>query len=274
MLAGRREGCRRDVRTSARSMPRQVAGALAVLCLCNLMAGCAGKLPKLPQPTPEAMGWQPEVSRDGRIVTASLAPGAQPLALTGLAAQSKIEPPMAHAGLVQPVAKTQSQTSTTAAPVQSTAPAAKSRKVGVEREGGGYRKLGKPYQVAGKWYTPRHDEDYEETGVASWYGDRFHASRTANGETYDMNALTAAHRTLPMPSLVKVTNLENGRSVVVRVNDRGPFKKGRIIDLSAKAAHELQFARKGTTKVHVKYVGPAPLEGEVPKPAAVVAKNP
>jgi rare lipoprotein A len=112
-------------------------------------------------------------------------------------------------------------------------------------------KVGEPYQIDGKWYYPREDYSYRETGVASWYGDEFHGRFTANGEIFDMHAVSAAHRTLPMPSVVRVTNLENGRSMVVRVNDRGPFVKDRIIDLSHRGANLLGFAAKGTARVKV-----------------------
>jgi rare lipoprotein A len=112
-------------------------------------------------------------------------------------------------------------------------------------------KVGEPYQIDGKWYYPREDYSYRETGVASWYGDEFHGRFTANGEIFDMNAVSAAHRTLPMPSVVRVTNLENGRSMVVRVNDRGPFAKDRIVDLSHRGANLLGFAAKGTARVKV-----------------------
>lgn len=115
----------------------------------------------------------------------------------------------------------------------------------------GSYKIGKPYQIDGTWYYPREDFDYVEEGVASWYGPSFNGKLTANGETYDMMDLTAAHRTLPMPSVVRVTNLENGRSLVVRVNDRGPFAKNRIIDVSKRAAQLLGFHNKGTTRVRV-----------------------
>jgi len=127
-------------------------------------------------------------------------------------------------------------------------------------EGGAY-KIGKPYQIAGVWYYPREDENYDSTGIGSWYGPQFHGKRTANGEVFDQEALTAAHPTLPMPVLVRVTNLENGKSLVVRVNDRGPFVNGREIDLSRKAAELLGYDRKGTAKVRVQYVGRAPLPG-------------
>jgi rare lipoprotein A len=126
---------------------------------------------------------------------------------------------------------------------------------------GGTYKVGKPYQVAGVWYVPKEDPNYNRVGTASWYGAQFHAKATANGETFDMDALTAAHTTLPLPSLVEVTNLENGRKVIVRVNDRGPFVGDRIIDMSRAAARELGFESKGLAKVRVRYVGRAPLGG-------------
>lgn len=126
---------------------------------------------------------------------------------------------------------------------------------------GGVYKTGKPYKVAGYWYAPMPSAaGYDQSGVASWYGRDFHGKRTANGETYDMHALSAAHTTLPLPTLVRVTNLENGRSVVVRVNDRGPFVKNRLIDLSYAAAKALEFDRKGTARVRVQTLG-APNEG-------------
>lgn len=127
--------------------------------------------------------------------------------------------------------------------------------------GGGSYKVGKPYQVGGVWYVPREQPDYDARGVASWYGEAFHLKATANGETFDMNAVTAAHTTLPLPSMVEVTNLDNGRKLVVRVNDRGPFADNRIIDLSREAARQLGFERAGLAKVRVRYVGPAPLLG-------------
>lgn len=117
--------------------------------------------------------------------------------------------------------------------------------------GEGYYKIGNPYQIDGIWYYPAEDYEYDETGIASWYGAKFHGRTTANGEIYDMNALTAAHRTLPMPSYVRVTNLENGRSLVLNVNDRGPFAKGRIIDVSRRGAQLLGFQQQGTARVRV-----------------------
>lgn len=116
---------------------------------------------------------------------------------------------------------------------------------------GGVYKVGKPYKIMGKTYYPKEDYNYSEVGVASWYGSDFHNKKTANGEKYDMHTLTAAHRTLPLPSIVKVTNLENGRSLVLRVNDRGPYAKNRIIDISKRGAQLLGFQTKGTAKVRV-----------------------
>lgn len=202
---------------------------LVIAGLCNFLTGCSEK----PQISQTPISWTTEVNRERPIVTANLSDASQTNKPSESAAKA-------------------SQTLT------SKARAERRHKL---RKGGGYHKIGKRYQVAGIWYTPKHDADYEETGIASWYGDKFHAQKTANGEIYDLNALTAAHRTLPLPSLVRVTYLANGRSVVVRVNDRGPFKKGRIIDVSARVARELGFADKGTAKVHVKYLGPAPLDG-------------
>lgn len=118
--------------------------------------------------------------------------------------------------------------------------------------GQGSYKVGQPYQINGKWYHPKEDYSYNRTGVASWYGPGFSGKKTANGEIFDQNALTAAHPTLPMPSLARVTNLENGKTVTVRINDRGPFASTRLIDLSKGAATQLGFAGKGTTTVRVK----------------------
>ena len=117
-------------------------------------------------------------------------------------------------------------------------------------QGGSY-KVGNPYKILGRWYYPKEDYNYKEVGTASWYGPDFHAKKTANGEKYDMHSLTAAHRTLPLPSIVRVTNLENGRSLVVRVNDRGPYARNRIIDVSKKVAQLLGFLEQGTAKVRV-----------------------
>lgn len=116
---------------------------------------------------------------------------------------------------------------------------------------GGVYKVGSPYQVGGSWYYPKIDYNYDQAGVASWYGQNFHGKLTANGEKFDMRRVSAAHKTLPLPSVVRVTNLENGRSLVLRVNDRGPFVRGRIIDLSERAAELLGFANRGTAMVRV-----------------------
>jgi rare lipoprotein A len=113
-------------------------------------------------------------------------------------------------------------------------------------------KVGAPYQIGGVWYYPAVDYNYDETGVASWYGEAFDQQFTANGEIFDLNQLTGAHRTLPMPSIVQVTNLENGRSMQLRVNDRGPFARGRVLDVSRRAAQLLGFETNGTALVRVK----------------------
>jgi rare lipoprotein A len=155
-----------------------------------------------------------------------------PVALAGLG--------LVLSGCLQPPPK-QPTTTSQAAPILDRAP--------------GAYKVGNPYQVGKAWYYPKSDYGYDETGIASWYGPGFHGKSTANGETFDQNALTAAHRTLPMPSMVRVTNLENGRSIKLRINDRGPFKNGRIIDLSRRAADLLGFRRQGTAKVRVEIVG-------------------
>ena len=118
--------------------------------------------------------------------------------------------------------------------------------------GEGTYKIGKPYDIDGVTYRPMVDESYDETGIASWYGPKFHGKRTANGEFFDMNAVSAAHKTLPMPSMVRVTNLDNGRQISVRVNDRGPFVRGRIIDMSRRGAQLLGFRHKGTARVRVR----------------------
>ena len=115
----------------------------------------------------------------------------------------------------------------------------------------GHYKIGKPYKIDGIKYYPKEYNEYSEQGIASWYGLKFHGKKTANGEIYNMNELTAAHRILPMPVIVKVTNLENNKSVILRVNDRGPFAKDRIIDLSKAAAQRLEFIDKGTAKVQI-----------------------
>lgn len=120
-----------------------------------------------------------------------------------------------------------------------------------------HQKIGAPYQVSGVWYVPAREDNYDETGVASWYGPGFHGRRTSNGEVFDENLISAAHTTLPLPSIVRIRNLENGREITARLNDRGPFVDDRIIDLSRAAAQELGFERAGTARVRVQYLGPA-----------------
>ncbi|MEP6357009.1 MAG: septal ring lytic transglycosylase RlpA family protein [Hyphomicrobiales bacterium] len=140
--------------------------------------------------------------------------------------------------------------------------------------GGGRAVVGKPYKINGRWYKPRRQPNYNKTGIASWYGPNFHGRKTANGEIYDQTALSAAHPTLPLPSYVKVTNLSNKRSVIVRVNDRGPFHKSRIIDLSYRTAELLGTRAGGLAKVKVKYVGPARVDGKDEKYLLASYKGP
>lgn len=128
-------------------------------------------------------------------------------------------------------------------------------------KGGGTYRVGKPYTVAGRVYVPQDDPNYRAEGMASWYGDDFHGRLTANGEVFDMTSLTAAHPTLPIPSYARVTNLSNGKSLIVRVNDRGPYHGNRLIDVSNKAAELLEFKGNGVARVRVEYVARAPLEG-------------
>jgi rare lipoprotein A len=130
------------------------------------------------------------------------------------------------------------------------------------RRGGGRLSIGKPYMVRGKWYKPADQPGYSREGKASWYGDAFHGRLTANGEIYDMNNLTAAHPTLPLPSYARVTNLANGTSVIVRINDRGPYAEGRVIDLSKRVAQVLDTKHAGVGRVRVDYVGIAPVDGK------------
>src|SRR6202789_4600959 len=128
-------------------------------------------------------------------------------------------------------------------------------------KGGGTYRVGKPYTVAGRVYVPEEDTHYRAEGLASWYGDDFHGRLTANGEVFDMASLTAAHPTLPMACYARVTNLSNGKSLIVRVNDRGPYHGNRLIDVSNKAAELLEFKGNGVAHVRVEYVGRAPLGG-------------
>ncbi len=118
----------------------------------------------------------------------------------------------------------------------------------------GHFKVGNPYQIAGEWFYPEINISYQKTGVASWYGSKFHKKKTANGDIFYKNKISAAHPTLPLPSFVKVINLENGKKIEVLVNDRGPFKKDRIIDLSQRAAQKLGFFIDGTAKVKVVFL--------------------
>src|ERR1700741_110868 len=128
-------------------------------------------------------------------------------------------------------------------------------------KGGGTYRVGKPYVVAGRVYVPEENVNYRQEGLASWYGDDFHGRLTANGEIYDMTSLSAAHPTLPMPCYARVTNLANGKSLIVRVNDRGPYHGNRVMDVSNKAAELLEFKSNGVARVRVEYVARAPLEG-------------
>jgi rare lipoprotein A len=128
-------------------------------------------------------------------------------------------------------------------------------------KGNGRYHIGKPYVIAGVTYYPEENPNYRATGIASWYGDAFHGRLTSNGEIFDMRSITAAHPTLPLPSYVRVTNVSNGRSLIVRVNDRGPFHASRVIDVSVRAADLLGFKQQGTARVRVEYVGRAKLEG-------------
>jgi rare lipoprotein A len=128
-------------------------------------------------------------------------------------------------------------------------------------KGGGAYRIGKPYVVAGVTYVPEENPHYRAEGLASYYGPDFHGRRTANGEVFDMESLSAAHPTLPIPCYVRVTNLANHKSVIVRVNDRGPYHDNRLIDVSMKTAHVLGFHQFGVARVRVEFVGPASLDG-------------
>jgi len=158
-------------------------------------------------------------------------------------------PPAPMAGAVQPL-----HTSSVAPKVASFTPPGQ-----VPRVTGVY-KVGKPYVINGVTYVPSEDPNYDRVGMASWYGTDFHGKQTANGERFDMDAISAAHPTLPLPSYVHVTNLRNGRTMLVRVNDRGPYKPGRIIDLSRRSAQLLGFDTQGLTEIRVRYAGQAPLD--------------
>lgn len=135
--------------------------------------------------------------------------------------------------------------------------------------GVGSYKLGKPYRIKGRWYRPEYDPSYTKVGTASWYGADFHGLATANGEVFDKEQITAAHPTLPLPSLVRVTNLDNGRTIDVRVNDRGPFIDDRLIDLSQAAARRLGYEQRGLARVRVEFLGLADARGTPPEPTVV-----
>ena len=144
-------------------------------------------------------------------------------------------------------------------------------------KGGGTYKVGNPYRIDGALFTPAEDPAYDRTGVASFYSEDFHGRKTANGEIFDMWALTAAHPTLPLPSYAYVTNMTNGRTLLVRINDRGPYARGRVIDLSRASARLLGFEMRGTAVVRVRYAGPGaaqwrrPLRAALPGRAALVS---
>lgn len=140
-------------------------------------------------------------------------------------------------------------------------------------KGGGTYKVGAPYRVGGRLYVPQEDPNYDRAGIASWYGTAFHGRKTANGEIFDMDALTAAHPTLPLPSYAYVTNLANGRTVLVRINDRGPYANDRIIDLSRRVARLLDSEQGGLTQVRVRYAGRAPLDGNDHQERTFVAQQ-
>ena len=160
--------------------------------------------------------------------------------------------------------------------ISSCAPSNKNFSIKKSPFSGGEYKVGKPYQIEGKTFYPKESFDYLESGVASWYGPNFDGRKTANGEIFNMNLLTAAHKTLQLPSLVKVTNIENNRSLILRVNDRGPFVKNRIIDVSKKAASILGFQKHGTANVIVEYYGRAKIydkDGKIVKQKKKITKE-
>ena len=142
------------------------------------------------------------------------------------------------------------------------------------RRGGGTYKLGVPYKIGERWYVPREEPGYDRQGIGSWYGDDFHGRKTANGEIFDMHALTAAHPTLPLPSYAYVTNLATGRTIMVRVNDHGPYANDRIIDMSHASARALGYENQGTSRVRVRYAGRAPLNGDDRREHQFLAEQP
>ncbi|MEL6288281.1 MAG: septal ring lytic transglycosylase RlpA family protein [Pseudomonadota bacterium] len=274
---------------------RGLFSVLVTLALC-LLAGCGGTALTERPLTPSA----PVVSGSTPTVALVESVSAQPVPPRALEARPSGAPAVAQIALAGPIDPRGEDAAETAgdgrradrigllvasetAPVRqatrprraaaaSMTPAAR----GVPRrprKGGGVRKVGKPYRIAGRWYHPRADESYDRTGEASWYGRAFHGKKTANGEIFDMDALSAAHPTLPLPSYVEVTNVANGRRVVVRVNDRGPYAHGRIIDLSRATARLLGFASLGTAQVRVRYLRPAPIDGDTQFERAFLARQ-
>jgi rare lipoprotein A len=171
------------------------------------------------------------------------------LVASALAACSTSEP---FRALTSPMASTPALPASAHRPPNDLEPVAK---------GGGSFKIGRPYELNGRTYVPAEDPNYRTEGIASWYGPDFHGKPTANGETFDMNGISAAHPTLPMPSYLRVTNLANGRSIIVRINDRGPYARERVTDLSVGAAKALGFYDQGLARVRIEYVGRAPLGG-------------
>lgn len=229
---------------------RVIAGCAAAVTVALLQSACAPQQPSA-------------ASSGGLSLTITPAPSAQlpsDAASTGLSlASAESAPAVAPAAIEAPALAIPA-----AIVEEPKAPKTRLSSIGsleIERQSA-TMKIGKPYKVAGLWYVPKHQPDYDETGIASWYGPKFHGKSTANGEIYNQSRLTAAHPTLPMPSLVEVTNLANGRTILVRVNDRGPYKRGRILDLSARAAQLLGYQGNGTAQVRVRYVGKAPLNGD------------
>ena len=174
------------------------------------------------------------------------------LALVGLAAASLAacaSSPERYSSYPASVPSTPPQTSGTATPVDIDV-------AGLIATDSGHQKVGNPYRVGSRTYRPQRDDRYDRTGIASWYGPNFHGRPTANGEIFDQYAMTAAHTTLPIPSIAEVTNLENGRSIIVRVNDRGPFVGHRIIDVSQRAAEQLGMIRAGSARVRIELPDP------------------
>ena len=191
--------------------------------------------------------WARETARKEFTLGCTLARAAVCIGLVGFLAACQTARPI-H---IAPMVSTRSPIASAPAPSQSPAPVVPNP----------VYKVGNPYQVGGVWYYPQEQPAYDETGIASWYGIDYQGQPTANGEVFDRNGVSGAHPTLPMPVNVRVTNLQNGRSLVVRVNDRGPYVKGRILDLSEHAADLLGFRLNGLARVRVTYLGRADLYG-------------